>query len=121
MLLKGATHPVTVYEICDADPPALLAHKMRTKDEFELGRLAYARGDFSEAERLFRDIAAADKQDHAAVYYRDRATVLASAVENLELGRRRAHGVKIDEKPSNIEGFLRFHMAPGVGLEPTTR
>ena len=81
VLLKGATHPVTVYEVCDADPAELLAHKMRTKDEYELGRLAYAHGDFIEAERLFRDIAAADKHDHAAAYYRDRAAVLASAVQ----------------------------------------
>jgi class 3 adenylate cyclase len=81
VLLKGATHPVTVYEICDADPAELLAHKMRTKDEFELGRLAYAYGDFSEAERRFRDIAEADSNDHAAAYYRDRSAVLASAAK----------------------------------------
>lgn len=38
-------------------------------------------GDFNEAEQLFRDIAAANKHDHAAAYYRDRAVVLASAVK----------------------------------------
>lgn len=79
VLVVGATRPVTVYEICDADPPALLAHKQATRAAFELGRLAFALGDFTEAERLFRNIAALHADDHAAAYYRDRASVLASA------------------------------------------
>lgn len=81
VLVKGATHPVTVYEICDADPAALLAHKMQTKDEFELGRLAYAHGDFKEAAKLFGEIAAADAADHAAAYYRDRAATLGAELK----------------------------------------
>jgi Flp pilus assembly protein TadD len=70
-----------VYEVCDADPPELLTHKMQTKDEFELGRLAYAHGDFVEAEQHFREITAADPNDHAAAYYRDRAAMLASTAK----------------------------------------
>lgn len=81
VLVKGAVHAITVYEICDADPYDLLGHKMRTSGEFERGRRAYASGNFKEAERLFRDVAACDERDLAAAYFRDRATILASAVD----------------------------------------
>ncbi len=79
VLVVGATRPVTVYEVCDADSLELLTHKQETKAVFELGRLAFARGDFEEALRLFRNIAALEPRDRAATYYRDRAAVLASA------------------------------------------
>ena len=80
VLVKGAVRAITVYEVCDADPPDLLAHKMRTLVTFEQGRAAYVAGDFEQAQRLFGDVAAGDERDHAAAYFRDRATVLASAV-----------------------------------------
>ncbi len=83
VLVKGAVHAVTVYEVCDADPDDLLEHKTRTNEHFVQGRLAYVGGNFPEAERLFRAIAAADQRDHAAAYFRDRASVLASAVDVL--------------------------------------
>jgi hypothetical protein len=80
VLVKGAVRAITVYEVCDADPFDLLGHKMRTGGDFERGRLAYASGNFMEAARLFHDVAAGDERDQAAAYFRDRATVLASAV-----------------------------------------
>jgi hypothetical protein len=83
VLLKGATHPVTVYEVCDADSVDLLAHKMRTKDAFDLGQLAYAHGDFTEAYRQFQAISH-EKRDHAAAYFRDRSAIMASGVQSLE-------------------------------------
>jgi len=81
--VKGATHPVTIYDVFAADPLDLLEHKMKTRDEFDLGRLAYAHGDFTEAYRYFRMVAL-NKQDHAAAYYRDRSAIMASAVQTLE-------------------------------------
>jgi len=71
--VKGATHPVTIYEICDADPPDLLAHKVRTHDEFAIGRVAYAQGQFVEAYRAFDEIAEREPRDLPATYFRDRA------------------------------------------------
>jgi hypothetical protein len=53
---------------------------MRTNEAFERARLAYAFGKFTEAERLFRDIAASDERDDAAAYFRDRAAIMASAI-----------------------------------------
>ncbi len=81
VLVKGAVHAITVYEICDADPADLLDHKTRTSADFERGRLTYAAGDFKAAARIFGAVAADDERDHAAIYFRDRAAVLASAVD----------------------------------------
>jgi len=81
VLVKGAVHPVTVYEVCDADPFDLLEHKMRTSEDFEQGRLLYVAGKFKEAEHFFRAVAAGDLRDHAAAYFCDRASILASAVD----------------------------------------
>ncbi|HTX03334.1 MAG TPA: adenylate/guanylate cyclase domain-containing protein [Candidatus Acidoferrales bacterium] len=81
--VKGATHPVTIYDVFAADPPDLLEHKIVTRDAFDLGRVAYAHGDFTEAYRYFREVAR-DKRDHAAAYYRDRSAIMASAVQTLE-------------------------------------
>ena len=81
--VKGATHPVTIYDVFAADPPDLLEHKMMTRDEFDLGRMAYAHGEFTEAYRYFREVAR-NKKDHAAAYYRDRCAIMASAVQTLE-------------------------------------
>ncbi|HTX03343.1 MAG TPA: adenylate/guanylate cyclase domain-containing protein [Candidatus Acidoferrales bacterium] len=74
--VKGATHPVTVYEVCDADPPDLLAHKIETKDQFEIARVAYTLGDFTEALRIFTPIAE-NAADRPAVYFRDRCAIMA--------------------------------------------
>ena len=71
--VKGATHPVTLYEICDADPPDLHAHKVRTLDEFAAGRLAYAQGHFVDAFRAFDEISEREPRDLPAAYFRDRA------------------------------------------------
>ncbi|MGA2392979.1 MAG: adenylate/guanylate cyclase domain-containing protein [Candidatus Lustribacter sp.] len=81
VLVKGAVRAITVYEVCDADPFDLLEHKMRTNEDFERGRLAYAAGDFKTAERVFRDVAAGDERDQVAAYFRDRAAILASATD----------------------------------------
>ncbi len=83
VLVKGATHPVMVYEICDADPADLLAHKVRTQEAFDLGRVAYVHGNFTEAYRHF-DAIALETRDRAAAYYRDRSAIMASAVQTLD-------------------------------------
>ncbi|HEV8021100.1 MAG TPA: adenylate/guanylate cyclase domain-containing protein [Candidatus Lustribacter sp.] len=73
---KGATHAVSVYEVCDADAVDLREHKIRTLADFERARVAYETGDFASAERLFTDIANADRRDGAAEYFRERAATL---------------------------------------------
>jgi class 3 adenylate cyclase len=78
VVLPGAVNAIGVYEVCDADPYDLLEHKMRTKDVFERGRLAYACGNFREAEQLFGEVAASDDRDQAAGYLRDQAATVRS-------------------------------------------
>jgi class 3 adenylate cyclase len=73
--VKGATHPVIVYEVCDSDPDDLLARKMETKEQFDAARVAYTLGDFAEANRIFSELAA-NGTDKSAVYFRDRSTVM---------------------------------------------
>lgn len=76
--MKGATHPVTVYEVCDADRPGLFSHKKATREQFEIARVAFTLGDFGEAHRIFTDIAG-EGADRAAIYFRDRAAEMAAA------------------------------------------
>jgi hypothetical protein len=68
-----------LYEVCDADAPDLLEHKTRTLSEFEIGRIAYVRGDFAEAAQHFAVVAADDQRDGAAQYFHDRAATLLAA------------------------------------------
>jgi class 3 adenylate cyclase len=75
----GTTRPIALYEICDADPAATLAHKVRTERQFEAGRLAYAAGDFAAAGRLFDEVLADDANDRAARYFRNRITTFETA------------------------------------------
>ncbi|MGH7716029.1 MAG: adenylate/guanylate cyclase domain-containing protein, partial [Vulcanimicrobiaceae bacterium] len=83
VIVKGATHPVTIYDVFEADPPDLHEHKLMTRSKFDLARVAYAHGDFTEAYRYFREIAR-NKDDHAAAYYRDRSAIMAPAVQTLD-------------------------------------
>ncbi len=73
----GTTRPVTVIEVCDADPPEKLAHKQRTAETFERARLAYVAGDFAGAHQMFEQIVADDPADKAAAYFRDRSAAMA--------------------------------------------
>ena len=77
IMVKGTSRSLTVYEICDADPPEVLAHKMRTAPVFEEARIAYASGRFGEARDLFARVLADDPEDRAAAYFHERAVTLA--------------------------------------------
>jgi class 3 adenylate cyclase len=78
--VMGTTRGITVVEICDADPPAKLAHKLRMANAFESGRVAYANGDFTGAHRHFAAVTDDDADDRAAAYFRDRAATMAAAL-----------------------------------------
>ncbi len=77
--VKGTTRSLTVYEVCDADPPLVLAHKVRTAAAFNEARLAYAAGDFVHAHRLFTEVLADDSDDRAAAYFHERAAEMKGA------------------------------------------
>jgi len=78
--VMGTTRGITVVEICDADPPGRLEHKIRTMETFECGRIAYAAGDFVAAHHHFAAVVEDHADDRAAAYFRDRAATMAAAL-----------------------------------------
>ena len=52
--VKGKSEAVTVYEIFDADSPAIRDGKFMTKTNFERAILSYHYGDFGQAAKLFQ-------------------------------------------------------------------
>ncbi|MDA0673171.1 MAG: response regulator [Cyanobacteria bacterium] len=70
--MKGKTLFVSVYEIYDADPPALRAAKAATKTQFESGLLLYFQGAYGDAAMVFRRCLEQCPEDHVAEIYLQR-------------------------------------------------
>lgn len=70
--VKGKTEAVTVYEIFDADSPALRELKLLTLADFEEGFSAYHRQDMLAAEQAFSRVLALNAEDRAAQVYLER-------------------------------------------------
>ncbi|MBV8601167.1 MAG: adenylate/guanylate cyclase domain-containing protein, partial [Candidatus Eremiobacteraeota bacterium] len=71
--VKGKAHGVGVYEACDAEPPARLEAKGRTREDFALGVARIAEGRFDEAVAALEAVLAFDPGDGAAAYLCERA------------------------------------------------
>jgi len=70
--LKGKTETVPVFEVFDADPPALAEMKMRIREGFERGVYEYHAGRFAEAAALFEDLSGQGAGDRPVEIYRER-------------------------------------------------
>lgn len=70
--MKGKSLYVSVYEIYDADPPALRAAKAATKTQFESGLLLYFQGAYSDAAEVFRRCLEQCPEDNVAKVYLER-------------------------------------------------
>jgi two-component system sensor histidine kinase ChiS len=70
--LKGKTDTVPVYEVFDADPPAIAEMKMRIREGFERGVYEYHAGRFATAAALFEDISKQGAKDRPVEIYRAR-------------------------------------------------
>ncbi len=66
--LRGRTERVSVHEIFDCDEPAVVAHKVRTRDVFEEAVRAYLRDEL-DAARAGIDAVLADWSDDVAARY----------------------------------------------------
>lgn len=77
--VKGTTRPTTLYEVFDADPPDLMAHKAKTASDFAEARADYAAGKFERAAKLFAAIAALDGRDGPAQWFSVRASAFYNA------------------------------------------
>ena len=70
--VKGKSAPVSVYEIFDADPPAVRELKLASRSEFEQALLFYNLNQFSEAIQLFETCLQQNPNDCPAQIYLDR-------------------------------------------------
>jgi hypothetical protein len=66
VLVKGKTHPVTIYEVFQHDPPAERAAKGRTRALLQEGLAALARRDAAQARGYFQQCLALAPGDAAA-------------------------------------------------------
>ena len=71
--VKGKKDPVSVHEIFDGDPPAVIELKEQTKDDFEQGLCLYYDRKFSEASVKFNQVLEKHPEDRAARIYLKRS------------------------------------------------
>lgn len=74
--LKGLSRATPVFELCDADPPELLLHKMATRERFETAVEAYGSQEFARAAETFAAIVEQNPKDAAAEHFRSRALAM---------------------------------------------
>ncbi len=72
VIVKGKSDPVTVFEILDGYPQAVIDLKLRTRTDFEHGLLHYHSKEFDEAKGFFEKVIAVDPSDNAAQLYLSR-------------------------------------------------
>ncbi|MEG3941018.1 AAA family ATPase [Microcoleus sp. S36b_A3] len=70
--VKGKSEAVTVYEVFDADPPAIKDGKLATLELFVEARALYSEGKLLEAARLFSECWRQNQGDRAAKIYWER-------------------------------------------------
>ncbi len=70
--LKGKTELIPVYEVFDADPPALLEQKTATSESFERAAYEYHAGRFKVAIDLFESIPRGNVRDAPIDIYHER-------------------------------------------------
>ena len=89
--IKGRNEPVSVFEVYDAEPEAIVKIKNQNKTDFESAILLYNEREFTQAKEIFQKVLQFNLQDRAATMY----------VERCEYYQR--HGVP--EEWSGIEDF----------------
>jgi class 3 adenylate cyclase len=70
--VKGRNEPVSVFEVYDAEPAAIVKLKKQAKTQFELALLLYTQKEFTKAKQIFQKILENNLQDRAAKMYVDR-------------------------------------------------
>ncbi len=73
VLVKGKQEPVSVFEVFEGDPPALIELKQKTLTSFEKGMLHYHSQEFAEAKSHFKEVLDTNPNDMAAQLYLKRA------------------------------------------------
>ena len=89
--IKGRNEPVSVFEVYDAEPAAIINIKNQNKADFESAILLYNEKEFTQAKNIFQKILQINLQDRAATIY----------VERCEYYQRQG----VPEEWSGIEDF----------------
>ncbi|MBT8332753.1 MAG: response regulator [Deltaproteobacteria bacterium] len=85
--VKGKKDPVSVHEVFDSDPPAVIELKEKTKDDFEQGLCLYYDRKFSEASVKFNQVLEKHPEDRAArIYLKRSATYMVNGVPDDWMG-----------------------------------
>jgi two-component system sensor histidine kinase ChiS len=74
VVVRGRREAVVLHEAFEFDPPALVTHKQRTREEFERAQRCLEAGQYAEALAGFEAILAADAGDEAARQLRTEAS-----------------------------------------------
>jgi class 3 adenylate cyclase len=77
--VKGKSEPITVFEVFDADPPAVKEAKCNTLEIFEEAVVTYHRQEFREAQELFLSCSIKNPHDQTAKIYVQRCQQMLSA------------------------------------------
>ena len=70
--VKGKSEVITIYEVFNADPPHILEGKLQTAEKFNNGLLLFEKGDYKEADQIFRACLRENPNDHVAEFYMTR-------------------------------------------------
>jgi two-component system sensor histidine kinase ChiS len=87
LVVRGRSEPITVFEVFDADAPAVKDAKHATRELFEKGVDLYHRRQFGEAENVFVSCSTNSPDDRATTLYLERCRQAASGSSQLTLGQ----------------------------------
>ncbi|MEM8641442.1 MAG: adenylate/guanylate cyclase domain-containing protein [Cyanobacteria bacterium P01_G01_bin.54] len=76
VVVKGRTEAVAIFEVLDAEPPALRLLKTQTQAVFSQGLAAYTQGDLASAHQAFATVVGLNGGDRAAGLYLRRIEIL---------------------------------------------
>jgi DNA-binding response OmpR family regulator/class 3 adenylate cyclase len=96
--VKGKTQPVTVYEVFDAQSPALIELKSTTLPDFEQGFKCFHNEQFEEAQGFFEKVLQVNNNDNVAQVYSEHCR----KVLNMTMPER-PKIMMVDDTPSNLK------------------
>ncbi len=96
--VKGKTKPVTVYEVFDAEPPAIIELKSSTLHDFEQGFRCFHNEQFEQADVFFEKVLQVNNNDNVAQVYLEHCR----KVLNMTMPER-PKILMVDDVPSNLK------------------
>ncbi len=74
VIVKGRSEPISVYEVLDGEPEAVMNLKLETQAHFEKGMRRYQAKEFADAKHFFNEVLDVHPGDKAALLYMERVT-----------------------------------------------